>query len=67
LFRALREAAPNSLGRRDISVQVFQRNASADQLEKYLRTLEHGGHATKEYRKTAGRSGRATEMWKAAY
>ena len=67
LFRALRKATPHAMSRRDISVQVFQRNASADQLEKYLRSLEHGGHATKKYRKAAGRPGRATEMWKAAY
>jgi hypothetical protein len=64
LFRALRKVAPDWISRGDVSVNVFHRNASADQLERWFRVLEEGGHAIRKHQKTAGRP---VEMWKTTY
>jgi hypothetical protein len=63
-FRAIRAAGAEGISRRDISVDVFQGNVSADELNKCFRILEEGGYATKEIRKTTGRP---AEIWKSAF
>ena len=52
---------PQGLSRRDLIVEVFQRNITAYQLTGCFYPLEKSGYIVKEVKKTAGRP---AEIWK---
>jgi Protein of unknown function (DUF3987) len=60
---AMRQRGKKGLTRKDISVEVFQRNKSAEEITRVLASLQKQGQARMQTEAAGDKGGRPTERW----
>lgn len=63
ILEALRGSGKKGLTRKEISIDVFQRNKSAEEMTRALQTLQKRGQARVQTEASGASGGRPTERW----